>query len=153
MYVNHSGWNIETGPFNYNIYVDENKTDHEIHFQDGTIAKQVTPFESRTEDWNHDGDVYEQFGAWFQRPGENRSTFWTPEELVMSIIETMEENRSPYGPKVAFVKGIDVPAKDKRPTLEDKILQSERRLEAQEIERNRRMEALGIRPPNEPWAR
>lgn len=150
MYVNHSGWNAEYGSFSYDVFVDEKREDYEIHYKNGTVDKQAGPFQEVTADWNNDGDVYTQFGAWF-RDENGRGSFWTPEQLVMALIETLDGYTSYTN--VSHIPGITLPARDKRPALQDTIEQSERRAFHQEAERNRKMDMLGIRPPNEPWAK
>ena len=149
MYVNHSGWNEKHGAFYYDIYINEHKTDYEIHYQNGMIAKQSTPFHVETRDWNHDGDVYPLFGAWFQCCGH----FWTPESMVAVLIEAMDNTRTRYGNEVVSIPGITLPEPGKRPNLNDHIRRTESKSMAQDAERNRKMKALGIRQPGEPWAR
>ena len=157
MLVTHSGWNEQYGAFSYDIYINEHKTDYELHYKNGTIAVQRTPFQEETRDWNHDGDVYTQFGAWFCFPEPNGhysgSTFWTPEDLVRAAIDCLDPKNIQYGNQVISVPGIDLPHPRNRPKLDDRIRRDEQRSAAQDAERNRKMNALGIRPPNEPWAR
>ena len=157
MYVEYSGWTSERGSFHCKIFVDENKLDYELHYKSGKTAKQSSPFQHVTADWNHDGDVYTQFGAWFDHIGENGKfqggEFWTPVEMVGALADAMDRSSRNYGDHVIAIPGIEIPPPDRRSTLDDQIIRSERRSEAQEIERNRKMNALGIRPPNEPWAR
>lgn len=150
MYVNHSGWNAEFGSFSYDIFVDEKREDYEIHYKNGTVDKQNGPFEAVTADWNNDGDVYTQFGAWF-RDENGRGSFWTPEQMVQALVDSMEGS---YGcSNVSHIPGITLPERDKRPSLSETIEQSERRAAAQESESNRKMDMLGIRPSGEPWAK
>lgn len=151
MYVNHSGWSQEYGSFNYNIFVDDKKTDYEIVYADGKTCKQASPFDYVTADWNCDNDVYTQFGAYFEGRYAGRN-FWTVEELVSVCIEAVDKEHL-CGSDVKEVKGIVIPSKDKRPSLDESIRQSEQRLANQEAERNRKMDMLGIRRPGEPWAR
>ena len=157
MYVNHSGWNEKHGAFYYDIYINEYKTDYAIHYQNGMIAKQSTPFHVETRDWNHDGDVYPLFGAWFQCYDKDGSFsgghFWTPESMVAVLIEAMDNTRTRYGNEVVSIPGITLPEPGKRPNLNDHIRRTEARSMAQDVERNRKMKALGIRQPGEPWAR
>lgn len=145
MQINYSGWKKDFGSFDVNVFVDETKTDYEIRFKNGEVWKQCECFEKITADWNNDGDVYSRFGAWFEvfnKAGQSLGReFFTPVEMVRAIVD-----------KEAVVIGLDEPVLKKK-TLEDHIIQSERRAEAQEIERNRKMAALGIRHPGEPWAR
>lgn len=151
MYVNHSGWSQEYGPFNYNIFVDEKKTDYEIVYVDGKVCKQASPFEYLTADWNCDGDVYTQFGAYFDGRYAGRN-FWTVEELVSACIEAIDKELL-RGSDVKEVTGIVIPPREKRQSLEESIRMSEQRAAHQEAERNRKMDMLGIRRPGEPWAR
>ena len=157
MYVEHSGWNKQHGAFRYHIFMDETRTDYEIHYQSGRVDKQSSPFQEQFADWNHDDDWYSQFGAWFEHRDEDGNfkggEFWTPEQLVRELLNTMEGSAPSYGDRIVAVPGIEIPPPEKRPALQDQIFSSERRREAQEIERNRKMNALGIRPSNEPWAR
>ena len=157
MYVTHSGWNAQYGAFHYDLYIDENKTDYEILYKNGMIAKQTSPFHLETRDWNHDGDVYTLFGAQFQNYEKDGSragsSFWTPEDMVRAQIDAMDESRTRYGNEVISIPGISVPSKENRPNLSEKLRNTEARCLAQDIERNRKMNAFGIRPPGEPWAR
>ena len=157
MKINHSGWHEEYGSYSYNIDFDENKCDYEIHFANGDIAKQNGPFEEHTADWNNDGDVYTQFCAFFTYYDRNGSSHggqaWTPVDLVTAAIDALDSSSSSIGPRVIKVVGIDIPPIHKRKSLNEQIFQSENRAFHQEVERNRKMSALGIRPPGEPWAR
>ena len=155
MKVEYSGWSEERGSFHYDFIVDETKLDYEVHFGNGRIAKQNGPFEYHTADWNCDDDIYTQFGAWFQFvdvDGKfNGGEFFTPEDLVSFAISAAGIERS--GPKVLCVKGLEWPEKQSRCSLDERILRSDQRAANIEADRNRRMDALGIRPSNEPWAR
>ena len=71
MNVIYSGWTEKHGSFHCNVFVDEKKTDYEIHFSNGRVMKQNSAFDVEVHDWNNDGDVYGQFGAWFQEVDEN----------------------------------------------------------------------------------
>ena len=64
--VEHSGYSEARGMYCDLYYINPKKTDYEIHFPDGDIYRQNSEFHARTEDWNHDGDIYEQFGAYFE---------------------------------------------------------------------------------------
>lgn len=153
MYVNHSGWSEDIGSFSYDIYMDENKTDYEIHYADGSVDRQVTPFEAVTNDLNNDGDVYTMFGAYFEHDSTGSRQFMTPESMAMLLIDSRFDPYRVNGPLATEIPGIEIPDRDKRPKLEQTIQDSERRALNKEAERNRKMDALGIRPPNEPWAR
>ena len=152
MYVNYSGWNETHGSFYCNIFVDETRQDYAIEYGDGTIAKQMSPFRHVTADWNHDGDVYTQFGAWFKGLyGGN--TFWTPEDLVRAAADALDKARHVYDNQVTAVHGIEIPLPEKRKSFDETVRDCESRAANREADRNRRMNALGIRPTNEPWAR
>lgn len=151
MYVDYSGWSKEHGSFSCKIFIDEKKTDYEIEFGDGRIAKQLTPFEFITADWNNDGDVYTQFGASFESRHAGRD-FWTVEELVWACADALDKETI-RGSEVKSVKGITVPPRDKRPSLDETIRRNELRAANQEAEKNRKMDMLGIRRPGEPWAK
>lgn len=150
MYVEHSGWSLEKGAYSYQIFIDEKKTDYEIHFHNGSIAKQAGPFEYVTADWNNDGDVYTEFGASFI--SDNGKSFWTPVEMVSALIAAREGEKPWGGASVKDIPGINLPG-EKHPGLDEQIKRSEQRAMHQEIERNQKMNALGIRGPGEPWAR
>lgn len=138
MFVNHSGWNEKDGSFDYNIFVDENKTDYEIHYNDGTVAYQKSPFQFETADWNCDGQVYEQFGAWFE--WEGRGEFITPDQMVWQLLFD-----GYCGPKAVSIPGIDIPQPSQRPSLDETILSGERKALMRETKENH--EPL-VRPPN-----
>lgn len=145
MKVNYSGWKKEFGSFDVNVLLDEYKTDYEIQFINGEVWQQCDRFKNVKADWNNDGDVYSRFGAWFEtydKKGQYRGReFFGVVDMVRVVVD-----------KEAVVPGLDIPPL-KRVTLEDNIIRSERRAEAQEIERNRKMAALGIRHPGEPWVK
>lgn len=151
MHVNHSGWSKDHGHFSCDIFIDEHKTDYALVYGDGTVCRQTSPFTTVRGDWNNDGDVYEQFGAWFQGL-YGGGTFMTPVDLVSAAINGVTKDRFSKN-EIQEVRGVTVPLPERRPRLEDRIRQSENRAMHQEAERNRRMNALGIRNPGEPWAR
>lgn len=158
MKIEHSGWSQEYGSFRYFIEINEKKTDYELHLKNGGIAKQDGPFRYVTHDWNCDGDVYTQFGAVFQYYDKNGKTdgrcFWTPEDMVRALIDARDKPDSYLsGGDVIAIPSVEIPARDKRPNLEDTLRVSERQAEAREIEKNIKMAALGIRHPGEPWAK
>ena len=153
MYVTYSGWTQEHGSFYCNIFIDENRQDYALEYGDGTIAKQTSPFQYVTADWNNDGDIYEQFGAWFESPGYGGNSFWTPEQMVRAAADGLEEGRRFYNNEVKAVHGVEIPLLHQRSTLDNLLQESEIRAANRDAERNRRMNALGIRPSGEPWAR
>ncbi len=153
MYVNHSGWSVDRGSFSYNVFIDESKLDYAVEYGNGFISKQMSPFQHVTGDWNHDGDVYEQYGAWFQSEYGGNS-FFTPEDLVrIAADDALEPDRRIGGNEARRVHGVVHPMTQDREPLDRKIADSERRAANQEADRNRRMNELGIRPSNEPRAR
>lgn len=159
MNVEYSGWSAEHGHFFCNIFINEKKTDYEIIFGDGHKARQSSPFKDERADWNNDGDVYTQYGAWFDHVDENGrfkgGEFWTPEQMVRAVADAQEKERF-FAHEVVRIPGIVIPFPEKRPSLEqhlEHLAREERRKDAQSIERNRKMHALGIRQPGDPWAR
>ena len=86
MQITHEGWSQERGWFKEKYNIDTTRTDHEIRWKRGFVAKQVTPFGVVTRDWNNDGDVYSEFGAYFQSPyGGN--VWYTPQGLLSLILD------------------------------------------------------------------
>lgn len=86
MILEHSGWLQERGWFEDKYFFDETKADYEIHWKNGRVCKQVTPFEDVEADWNCDGDVYNEFGANFESPYAGRE-WWTPYHLLDLVID------------------------------------------------------------------
>ena len=85
--VEHSGYSEARGMFCDLYYINPNKTDYEILFPDGDTYRQSSEFHIRTEDWNHDGDIYEQFGAFFEIESLRRGEFLTPEMMIRLITD------------------------------------------------------------------
>ena len=85
MQLIHEGWSQERGCFCHKYGIDTNRTDHEIHWKDGRVCKQLTPFEIVERDWNNDGDIYEEFGAMFE--GKYGREWWTPYHLLSLMID------------------------------------------------------------------
>lgn len=158
MKVSYSGWSEKYGSFNYNVFIDEKKTDYEIRFDHGQVYKQADKFQWVTADWNCDGDVYDKFGAYFDvwdkngEPGSSR-VFLTPQEMVSELVEGLYGDHYPRDNYVVSISGISVPALDKKPSLHEQVARTELQRLHQDIECNRKMKALGIRGPGEPWAR
>lgn len=156
MYVDYCGWTEERGSFRHKVFVDENRTDYAVHFANGMVARQNSVFQIVVADWNHDQDVYPQYGAWFEyRDADgkfNGGEFFTPEDLVRFAADARDPHASSFGPRPLKVEGIEIPTVQ-RNDLFDRIDQAEKRAMQQEAERNRKMDQLGIRRPNEPWAR
>lgn len=157
MKVNHSGWSEKYGSFSYDIFIDEKKTDYEIHYKNGDVFKQENEFSFVTADWNCDDDVYTQFGAnftYYNSNGEkNGRGFFTPQDMVSELVDGLFGDHYPNDNYVVSIPGINLPTPDKRPSLHEQMARTERQKMYQDIERNRKMNALGIRGPGEPWAR
>lgn len=158
MYVNHSGWMEKYGSFSYNIFVDEKRTDYVIEYASGKKLVQDGSFDNFTHDWNCDGDVYTQYGAFFQlydKDGKfaRQGIFMTPENMVRELVNSLDEKIRQREDVVVRISGISVPEPDKRPSLQEQVARTERQKFFQDVERNRKMKALGIRGPGEPWAR
>ncbi len=86
MQLTHEGWSQERGWFQDKYNIDTTRTDHEIHWKRGFVAKQMTPFSVETRDWNYDGEIYSEFGAYFQ--GFYGGNVWyTPENLLSLILD------------------------------------------------------------------
>lgn len=88
--INVSGWRRGYGPYSLNLPFDEKKTDYEVRFEDGTHYIQESPFQDEAHDWNNDGDVYPQFGAWF-RGDSGRGEFLTPVDMLRLVQEGRAE--------------------------------------------------------------
>lgn len=85
MQLTHEGWSQERGWFQDKYNIDTKRTDHEIHWKNGQVCKQLTPFEDVERDWNYDGDIYSEFGAHFE--GKYSTEWWTPHHLLGLVIE------------------------------------------------------------------
>lgn len=108
MIVEYSGWSEEKGSFHYNVFLNEASIEYEIEYEDGFIAEQTSIFKNFTLDWNHDGDEYTLFGAWF-KSRHGGEEFFTPEDLVRSLIDGVEGVEDGYNYRVVAVKGIELP--------------------------------------------
>ena len=86
MIIEHSGWSQERGWFCDKYNLDTTRTDHEIHWKNGKICKQTNPFQSITADFNNDGDIYTEFGCWFESVYAGRE-WWTPQSLLSLVLE------------------------------------------------------------------
>lgn len=107
MNVEYSGWSEAHGLFSFQIPVDETREDYEIRLKNGSVFKQNGPFQHVTRDWNCDGDVYTQFGAYFSYDGGG-GEFFTPDDLVSLVVHNGAE-----------IPGIQDPFK--RPSLDEQI--------------------------------
>lgn len=85
MNIRYSGYRENYGTFDVLIPVDETRQDYEVQMKNGQIGRQVTPFQEATYDWNHDGDVYTLFGAWFDWNGSR--DFITPVDMVSMVVD------------------------------------------------------------------
>ena len=85
MQLTHESWSQERGWFQDKYNIDTTRIDHEIHWKDGRVCKQLTPFEDVERDWNYDNDVYSEFGAMFE--GKYGREWWTPYHLLGLIVE------------------------------------------------------------------
>ncbi len=86
MILSHEGWSQERGWFKDKYFFDETKTDHTIHWKNGKVCKQESTFKNLTADFNNDGDVYTEFGCWFESVYTSRE-WWTPQNLLSLILE------------------------------------------------------------------
>ena len=124
MHVEYSGWTKEKGTFSYTFYINEASTDYEIHYENGYIAKQTSEFKTFTYDWNHDGDVYPMFGAFFSsRLGG--SDFFTPHELIDVLVGSHTGEDYDYNTRMIFITGIELPP-DLAKTNRDNIVNKRR---------------------------
>ena len=86
MQLTHEGWSEERGWFSDKYNIDATRTDHEIHWKNGKVCKQLTPFEVVTADWNYDGDIYSEFGCYFESPYAG-GNWYTPQELLSLMLD------------------------------------------------------------------
>lgn len=115
MMLNYSGWKKGYGPFDQRISFDESRADWEIRFTDGATFHQVTLFGKETRDWNHDGYVRPQFGAWFRCENNAQSEFFTPQDMLRLVVD--EEANIPGLPDPS------APIKERIKQLEESKLQ------------------------------
>ena len=87
MQLIHEGWSQERGWFQDKYNIDTTRTDHEIHWKNGQVCKQTTPFEIVTADWNCDDDVYEEFGANFEGKWGYGRSWYTPHNLLDLVLD------------------------------------------------------------------
>lgn len=87
MQLEHSGWSQERGFFCDKYSIDTTRTDHKIHWKNGTVCKQTTPFEAVEADWNCDGEVYSEFGANFESKWGAGREWHTPQGLLGLILD------------------------------------------------------------------
>jgi hypothetical protein len=87
MTLEHSGWSQARGWFCDKYSIDTTRTDHEIHWTNGRVCKQLEPFHTVETDWNCDGDVYTEFGANFEGYYGYGRDWWTPENLLSLMLD------------------------------------------------------------------
>lgn len=86
MIIENSGWSDARGFYCDKYYIDTNRTDHVIRFKNGSVLRQVKPFQEITMDWNHDGDEYALCVAGFENKDGVGMTYWRPVDLVSKVI-------------------------------------------------------------------
>ncbi len=86
MQLTHEGWSQERGWFQDKYNIDTTRTDHEIHWKNGKVCKQESPFIVVDADWNNDGEIYTEFGATFESPYAGRE-WHTPQGLLSLMLE------------------------------------------------------------------
>lgn len=154
MNVRYDGWSEKYGSFHYNIPFDETRTDFEVRFKSGQILRQCSAFQRVTADWNCDGDVYSEFGANFERydlDGSLRSgrEFWTPNDLVAELIDGLYGDEWPTRDRVVSISGLTVYPPQVMPDLREQIARSELQRMSIDVEKNKKMNALGIHHPDD----
>ena len=87
MQLTHEGWSQERGWFQDRYNIDTTRTDHEIHWKNGNICKQTSPFNTVTADWNNDDDVYSEFGAIFEGKWGFGRDWYTPQGLLELVLK------------------------------------------------------------------
>ena len=87
MQLTHEGWSQERGFFCDKYNIDTTRTDHEIHWKNGTVCKQVTPFQVVCADWNNDNEWYEEFGAYFESKWGAGLDWYTPQNLLGLMLD------------------------------------------------------------------
>lgn len=85
MIIENSGWSQERGWYCDKYELDTTRSDHEIHWKNGKVYNQLTPFETVTRDWNNDDDVYSEFGAMFE--GRYGREWHTPQGLLSLMLD------------------------------------------------------------------
>ena len=92
MQLEHSGWSQERGFFCDKYEIDTTRTDHEIHWKNGMVCKQTTPFRTVEADWNCDGDIYSEFGANFEGKWGYGRDWYTPQNLLDLVLDISRNN-------------------------------------------------------------
>lgn len=158
MNIRYDGWSEKYGSFHCNIAFDETRTDFEVHFKSGQVLRQCGSFELVTADWNCDGDVYTEFGANFVRYDSDGTMhsgreFWTPNDLVAELIDGLYGAEWPSRDRVISISGLNISPPKLRPSLKEQMAFSEKRQMAQDIERNKKCNTLGIHRQGEFWVK
>lgn len=86
MILENSGWSQERGWFCDKYSIDTTRIDHEIHWKNGQVCRQIYPFATVEADWNNDDDVYAEFGATFESKYGGRS-WYTPQDLLRLVLD------------------------------------------------------------------
>ena len=81
----------ERGFFCDKYEIDTTRTDHEIHWKNGMVCKQTTPFRTVEADWNCDGDIYSEFGANFEGKWGYGRDWYTPQNLLDLVLDDEAE--------------------------------------------------------------
>ncbi len=115
MKIHHQGWNETVGAFNCDVEINEARSDYEIHFPDGTVFYQQTPFQSLPADWEQNGEPYSVFGAFFIQNGIKE--FFTPLELASLALNDY-----------AVIPGLQI--KDHQENLADRIQAASNRIKS-----------------------
>lgn len=86
MQLTHEGWSQERGWFQDKYNIDTTRTNHEIHWKNGQVCKQIYPFGVVEADWNNDNEVYAEFGATFEGRYGGRA-WYTPQNLLGLMLD------------------------------------------------------------------
>ena len=87
MRLTHEGWSREKGSFREIYEIDTSSSDHEIRWKNGTVCKQLSPFQVVEADWNCDGEVYAELGANFESQFGAGREWHTPLGLLGLLLE------------------------------------------------------------------
>lgn len=83
MKIHHAGWNETVGAFNCDATINVDKCDYEIHFTNGSVFRQETPFDDLVTEFDQNDTAHPRFGAFFSHNGATE--FFTPLELVALV--------------------------------------------------------------------
>lgn len=87
MQLTHEGWSQDRGWFCDKYNIDTTRTDHEIHWKNGKVCRQLSPFEIVTTDWNNDSEIYSEFGANFESQWGVGRDWYTPQNLLGLVLD------------------------------------------------------------------